>query len=57
MMRSAAVATSRERGELIEIVLAATQAVVPHMTDAERTLLGEVIDGMLRDRTSPVNCD
>lgn len=57
MMRSAAVTTSRERGELIEIVLAATQAVVPHMTDAERTLLGEVIDGMLRDRTSPVNCD
>lgn len=56
-MNGGTVMDPRERAELIEIVLAAARAVVPHVSADERSMLGAVIDGMIREREAPVNCD
>jgi hypothetical protein len=56
-MNAGTVMDPRKRAELIEIILAAAQAVVPHVSADERSMLAAVIDGMLRERAAPVNCD
>jgi hypothetical protein len=57
MSRIATIMTPAERKELIEVFLAATQAVTPEVTSDQRSLLRQVLDGMLRERDAPVNCD
>jgi hypothetical protein len=41
--------TADERRELLAMVMAAMQAVVPRVTSDEQTLVREVLDGMLRE--------
>lgn len=43
--------TAEEQQELLVIFIAALRAVVPDVTDQQRSLVQEVIDGMLRERS------
>lgn len=49
--------TAQEREELVGLVMAAMQAVVPRVTSDERTLMGEVLDGMLREHPPVLGYD
>ena len=57
MTRTGSALTSRDRAELVELFIGATQAVAPSITHDERTLLKDVIERMLLDWDAPVNCD
>ena len=57
MTRSGTALTSRDREELVEMFLAATQAVTQGVTPDERTLLRDVVDRMLREWDAPLSCD
>ena len=57
MTRSGTTLTSRDREELVEIFIAASQAVTPDVSPDQRTLLRDVLDRMLREWDAPVNYD
>ena len=57
MTRAGTLLTSRDREELLDIFLAATQAVTPDVTPDERTLLRDVLDRMLLEWDAPLNFD
>lgn len=43
--------STEEQRELLIVFMAALRAVVPDVTDQQRTLVQEVVDGMLRERS------
>ena len=43
--------TVEEQRELLIVFMAALRAVVPDVTEQQRTLVQEVVDGMLRERS------
>jgi len=49
--------TAQERDELIGLLLAAMQAVVPRVSSDERSLVREVLDGMLREHPAILGYD
>jgi hypothetical protein len=49
--------TAQEREELIGLFLAAIQVVVPRVSSDERMLVGEVLDGMLREHPAVLGYD
>jgi hypothetical protein len=49
--------TAQEREELIGLMLAAMQAVVPRVSSEERSLVREVLDGMLREHPAVLGYD
>lgn len=57
MTRAGTVLTSRERAELADLFIAATQAVTPAVTADERALLRDVIGRMLLEWDAPLNFD
>ena len=44
--------TAREQKELLIVFIAALRAVVPDVTDQQRVLVQEVVEGMLRERST-----
>jgi hypothetical protein len=42
---------TQEQRELLMLFMAALRAVAPAVTDKERALVQEVVDGMLRERS------
>jgi hypothetical protein len=55
--RAGSTLTTRDRAELVDLFLGATEAVAPSISPDERSLLRDVIDRMLLDWDAPVNCD
>jgi hypothetical protein len=42
-----------DRDTLVGIFMAAMQVVIPDLTEEQRTLVREVVDGMLRENEDP----
>lgn len=42
--------TTEECADLLRLFMAAVQVVVPNVTSEQRTLVQQVVDGMLRER-------
>jgi hypothetical protein len=49
--------TAQEREELIGLLLAAMQVVVPRVSNDERSLVRVVLDGMLREHPAVLGYD
>lgn len=49
--------TAEELEDLLRLFMAAVQVVVPSVTSEQRTLVHQVVDGMLRERASEARID